>query len=244
VAYDSKLAERIRSAFAARADVKERKMFGGVAFLLNGNMCCGVHRTELIVRLDRGRCARSPAYARLRPDRPPNEGVADGRARRARVRGLAQTLAADGRRLCVVAAREVRSIGVPFLRRVGAPAAPSCLLDRRAFDRSVRAEDAAVARPGAQQRLAGAALVEELAGIRRHRLLARESAVRTSEHGSEHDRSHVDTNRPSDRLRKPRPTAAPRLAMAGKHIAQPIAETTAPSEPALSPIRAVHCMIG
>jgi len=52
VAYDSKLAERIRGAFAARGDVKERKMFGGVAFLLNGNMCCGVHRAELIVRLD------------------------------------------------------------------------------------------------------------------------------------------------------------------------------------------------
>lgn len=27
-------------------------MFGGIAFLLNGNMCCGVHGSELIVRLD------------------------------------------------------------------------------------------------------------------------------------------------------------------------------------------------
>lgn len=27
-------------------------MFGGLAFLLNGNMCCGVHKGELIIRLD------------------------------------------------------------------------------------------------------------------------------------------------------------------------------------------------
>lgn len=30
----------------------EKKMFGGVGFLLNGNMACGVHKDNLIVRVD------------------------------------------------------------------------------------------------------------------------------------------------------------------------------------------------
>jgi TfoX/Sxy family transcriptional regulator of competence genes len=37
---------------AALAGLTEKKMFGGLAFLLNGNMACGVHSDELIVRLD------------------------------------------------------------------------------------------------------------------------------------------------------------------------------------------------
>ena len=43
-------------------------------------------------------------------------------------------------------------------------------------------------------------------------------------------------NKPSHLLRKPNPTAAPKLAMAGKHMAQPAAETSAPIELTLSPI--------
>ena len=52
MAFDDKLAERIRKQLAKRRDLTEKKMFGGLAFLLNGNMCCGVHGQELIVRLD------------------------------------------------------------------------------------------------------------------------------------------------------------------------------------------------
>jgi hypothetical protein len=51
MAYDEKLAERMRKQLARRAGVVEKHMFGGVAFLLNGNMCCGVHKQALIVRL-------------------------------------------------------------------------------------------------------------------------------------------------------------------------------------------------
>src|SRR5438046_9424164 len=51
MAFDEKLAERIRRSLGRRKGVAEKRMFGGIAFLLNGNMCCGVHRTELIVRL-------------------------------------------------------------------------------------------------------------------------------------------------------------------------------------------------
>jgi hypothetical protein len=52
MAYDEKLAGRVRKLLAKRKAIAEKKMFGGVAFLLNGNMCCGLHGEELIVRLD------------------------------------------------------------------------------------------------------------------------------------------------------------------------------------------------
>ena len=52
MAFDNKLAERIRQRLGKRAGLTEKKMFGGIAFLLNGNMCCGVHGKEMIVRLD------------------------------------------------------------------------------------------------------------------------------------------------------------------------------------------------
>ena len=45
MAFDEKLAERIRTSFGSRKGVVEKKMFGGVAFLLNGNMCVGVHQS-------------------------------------------------------------------------------------------------------------------------------------------------------------------------------------------------------
>lgn len=52
MAFDTVLAERIRQQLGQDPRVTEKKMFGGLAFLLNGNMCCGVHAQELIVRLD------------------------------------------------------------------------------------------------------------------------------------------------------------------------------------------------
>jgi TfoX/Sxy family transcriptional regulator of competence genes len=52
MAYDEELAERVRAFLANRSDVSERKMFGGLTFLVAGNMCCGVNGDELIVRLD------------------------------------------------------------------------------------------------------------------------------------------------------------------------------------------------
>jgi TfoX/Sxy family transcriptional regulator of competence genes len=51
MAYDEKLAERIRTALGKRKGVQEKQMFGGIAFLLNGNMCVGVHQDAMIVRL-------------------------------------------------------------------------------------------------------------------------------------------------------------------------------------------------
>jgi len=51
MAYDLKLAERIRSELDGTPFV-ERKMFGGVGFLLHGNMACGVNKSNMIVRVD------------------------------------------------------------------------------------------------------------------------------------------------------------------------------------------------
>jgi TfoX/Sxy family transcriptional regulator of competence genes len=51
MAYNLKLAERIRSELNG-IPVVEKKMFGGVGFLLNGNLACGVNKDDLIVRVD------------------------------------------------------------------------------------------------------------------------------------------------------------------------------------------------
>jgi len=52
MAYDEKLAARIQKALGKRRGLVAKQMFGGIAFLLNGNMCVGIHKDELIVRLD------------------------------------------------------------------------------------------------------------------------------------------------------------------------------------------------
>lgn len=51
MAYDEDLAARVRSALASRDDVTERKMFGGIAFMVSGNMCCGVTGEDVMLRL-------------------------------------------------------------------------------------------------------------------------------------------------------------------------------------------------
>jgi TfoX/Sxy family transcriptional regulator of competence genes len=53
VAYDEDLANRIRELTAGEAGVTEKKMFGGLAFLINGNMSVGVSgQGGLMVRVD------------------------------------------------------------------------------------------------------------------------------------------------------------------------------------------------
>ena len=52
MAYDGQLADRVRHALADRTDMVEKPMFGGLTFMVAGNMCCGVNRSDLILRLD------------------------------------------------------------------------------------------------------------------------------------------------------------------------------------------------
>jgi hypothetical protein len=51
MAVDEALAERVREALGAADGLAEKRMFGGLAFLVNGNMAVGVHGKDLIVRL-------------------------------------------------------------------------------------------------------------------------------------------------------------------------------------------------
>ena len=49
--FDEGLAERVRAVLDERSDIEDRRMFGGIAFLVAGNMACGVMRDELMVRV-------------------------------------------------------------------------------------------------------------------------------------------------------------------------------------------------
>ena len=51
MAFDEGLAERVRAVLDERSDVADKRMFGGIAFLVAGNMACGVMRDELMVRV-------------------------------------------------------------------------------------------------------------------------------------------------------------------------------------------------
>ena len=52
MAYDEALADRIRPIIGARGDPTERKMFGGITWMLQGNMACGVLGDDIAVRLE------------------------------------------------------------------------------------------------------------------------------------------------------------------------------------------------
>jgi TfoX/Sxy family transcriptional regulator of competence genes len=53
MAYDTILASRVRDILGDNPEIGEREMFGGIAFLLSGNMAVGVSKDELMVRIDR-----------------------------------------------------------------------------------------------------------------------------------------------------------------------------------------------
>jgi len=52
MAYDEKLEARIRDLLGPRTDLEAKKMFGGLCFLINGNMACGVLNEDLIAKVD------------------------------------------------------------------------------------------------------------------------------------------------------------------------------------------------
>jgi TfoX/Sxy family transcriptional regulator of competence genes len=67
MAYDETLADRVRDVLAPRSDLIERKMFGGVAFMIAGNMAVGVIEDDLMVRLDPADAERALAEPHTRP---------------------------------------------------------------------------------------------------------------------------------------------------------------------------------
>ncbi len=57
MAYDEGLAQRVRATLAEQPAVVEKKMFGGLTFMLQGNMCCGIIKDGLLVRVGPARYA-------------------------------------------------------------------------------------------------------------------------------------------------------------------------------------------
>jgi TfoX/Sxy family transcriptional regulator of competence genes len=51
MAYNERLAQRMRSRMKTERGAVEKSMFGGIGFLVNGNMACRVNKQDLIVRL-------------------------------------------------------------------------------------------------------------------------------------------------------------------------------------------------
>lgn len=51
MAYDENLADRVRAILASEPSLSERKMFGGLAFMVDGHMCCGIVGSDLMLRL-------------------------------------------------------------------------------------------------------------------------------------------------------------------------------------------------
>lgn len=62
MAYDQQIADEVRTAIGPRPGVTEREMFGGIAFMINGNMAVGVSGDELMVRV--GKDAHDDAISR------------------------------------------------------------------------------------------------------------------------------------------------------------------------------------
>lgn len=67
MAYNEKLAGRIRAIVGEDPGLSERKMFGGIAFMLNGNMFCGVTRDDLMARVGPDRFEEALACPGARP---------------------------------------------------------------------------------------------------------------------------------------------------------------------------------
>lgn len=67
MAYDEGLAQIMRDALADRGGVTEKRMFGGLCFLLNGNMLCGVHKGGGMARVGKANEAEALAIDGVAP---------------------------------------------------------------------------------------------------------------------------------------------------------------------------------
>ncbi len=66
MAYDEALAQRIRAALTVVPGLTEKKMFGGTAFMVDGNMACGVTQNNLMVRMNPDATAAALARPNVR----------------------------------------------------------------------------------------------------------------------------------------------------------------------------------
>ena len=67
MAYDEGLAQRIREVLGEQPGLVEKKMFGGIGFMVRGNMACGVNKDALIVRVGSEKHEEALARPHTRP---------------------------------------------------------------------------------------------------------------------------------------------------------------------------------
>ncbi len=67
MAYDDGLADRVRALLAGKPGVREQKMFGGLCFMLNGNMASGILGNELVIRVGKENLNEALALPHSRP---------------------------------------------------------------------------------------------------------------------------------------------------------------------------------
>ena len=67
MAYNEDLAHRVREALADRNGVTEKKMFGGLSFMMGGNMACGILKDDLVVRVGPDSHEKALANRHARP---------------------------------------------------------------------------------------------------------------------------------------------------------------------------------
>jgi hypothetical protein len=65
--YDEKLAERVRQSLSGRPDVVERRMMGGLSFMVNGRMCCRLSSAGFMVRVGKDAREGTLAQTHVRP---------------------------------------------------------------------------------------------------------------------------------------------------------------------------------
>lgn len=67
MAFDEGLGQRVREALIEQEGLAEKKMFGGLAFMVHGNMACGVIDEDLIVRVGKENYEEALGEAETRP---------------------------------------------------------------------------------------------------------------------------------------------------------------------------------
>jgi TfoX/Sxy family transcriptional regulator of competence genes len=67
MAYDEKLTDRIRQILGKSRTVTEKKMFGGLCFLVKGKMVCGVLKDEMVVKIGAENHEKAVAQKHVRP---------------------------------------------------------------------------------------------------------------------------------------------------------------------------------
>ena len=65
--YDSGLARRLEDILEGRPGFQQKKMFGGIGWLLNGNMCVGVYKEFLITRIGEEQAAKLFGESHVKP---------------------------------------------------------------------------------------------------------------------------------------------------------------------------------